>query len=94
MMEAQKLFGEALKRLRQERTMTQEDLAFRADVSVVYLRGLESGRFNPTLNILFSIGNALGVHPSEMLADIPIDAETRTKNIKRPGPEEGSRKKS
>lgn len=70
--------------------MTQEELAFRADLSVVYMRGLEGGRFNPTLNVLFDIGRALGVHPAVLLADVPLDAETHAAGRKRPGPPEGT----
>ena len=87
-------FGAALKRRRNERGMTQEDLAFGADISVVYLRGLESGRFNPTLNVLFDLGRALGVHPAEMLGEVPLEAETRTKDRKRPGPIEGTQRET
>jgi transcriptional regulator with XRE-family HTH domain len=83
-------FGSALKRLRGEREITQEELAFGADLSVVYLRGLEAGRYNPTLNVLFDIGKALDVHPVEMLREIPLDAETRDRQRKRPGPPEGT----
>lgn len=87
---AQAHFGAALRRIRSEKGLTQEELAFRADLSVVYLRGLESGRFNPTLNVLFDIGKAADVHPMELVREIPIDAETRTPGRKRPGPIEGT----
>ena len=70
--------------------MTQEELAFRADLSVAYLRGIESGRNNPTLHVLFELGKALNTHPAEILADIPLDAETHGSNRKRPGPPEGT----
>jgi transcriptional regulator with XRE-family HTH domain len=83
-------FGAALKRRRLEKRMTQEELAFRADLSVVYVRGLENGRFNPTLNVLFDIGRALDAHPSTLLADVPLDAETQAVGRKRPGPPEGT----
>jgi transcriptional regulator with XRE-family HTH domain len=83
-------FGAALRRLRNDNGLTQEELAFRADLSVVYLRGLEGGRFNPTLNVIFDLGKALSVHPSELLKEIPLDAETRDGKRKRPGPAEGT----
>lgn len=70
--------------------MTQEELAFRADLSVAYLRGLEAGRNNPTLNVLFDLGRALDTHPAELLAGIPLDTETSDSNRKRPGPPEGT----
>lgn len=87
---AQTAFGATLKRLRIQSGMTQEELAFAADLSVVYLRGLEGGRNNPTLNVLFNIGRAVGIHPSELLKDIPLEAETHGTERKRPGPPEGT----
>ena len=83
-------FGAAVRQRRIERDLTQEELAFRADLSVVYLRGIENGRNNPTLHVLFDLGKALGVHPAEMLAGIPLDAETHGGDRKRPGPPEGT----
>lgn len=59
-------------------------------LGTVYVRGLEAGRFNPTLNVLFDIGRALDVHPARLLADIPLDVETHGDARKRPGPPEGS----
>ena len=70
--------------------MTQEELAFCADLSVSYLRGLEGGRYNPTLNVLFDIGKALDLHPSELLRTVPLDADTRDQKRRRPGPTEGT----
>lgn len=83
-------FGAALKRLRIEHGLTQEELAFRADLSVVYLRGLESGRFNPTLNVLFNLGKALGIHPADILREVPLEAETHGAERRRQGPPEGT----
>jgi transcriptional regulator with XRE-family HTH domain len=82
-------FGQKLRRLRNSQGLTQEELAFRADLSVVYLRGLEGGRFNPTFNVLFDLGRGLGVHPSTLLEGIPVNAETREEDRKRPGPKAG-----
>ena len=88
---AQTEFGAALKRLRTERNVIQEDLAFRAGLSVQYLRGLEAGRYNPTLNVIFDLGKALGVHPADMVLAIPLDTETWGDKRKRPGPAEGTK---
>ena len=93
-MDAQQHFGTALRRLRTERDLTQEEVAFRADISVPYLRGLEAGRYNPTLNVIFDLGRALDIHPSAMLEGIPKGALTRDPDRKRPGPPEGTVRKS
>lgn len=93
-MNAQQHFGTALRRLRTDRDLTQEEVAFRADISVPYLRGLEAGRYNPTLNVIFDLGRALDIHPAAMLEGIPKDALTRDPDRKRPGPPEGTVRKS
>jgi transcriptional regulator with XRE-family HTH domain len=92
--DAQKHFGTALRRLRTERELTQEEVAFRADISIPYLRGLEAGRYNPTLNVIFDLGRALDIHPSAMLEGIPKNVLTRNPDRKRPGPPEGMVRKS
>lgn len=79
-------FGKKVRRLRTEHKLTQEELADRSDVSVVYLRGIEAGRSNPTLNVLFDLARGLGEPPTELIADIPTSAETRSDDRKRPGP--------
>lgn len=93
-MKAQAYFGATLRRLRTERNKSQEELAAKAGISVQYLRGLEGGRYNPTLNVLFDIGSGLGVHPADLLRDVPLDAETRNKEGKRPGPPEGAARRT
>ncbi len=90
----QQHFGTALRRLRTCRNLSQEEVAFRADISVPYLRGLEAGRYNPTLNVIFDLGRALDIHPSTLLEGIPKDALTRDPDRKRPGPPEGTVRKS
>lgn len=64
-----KIVGANVRRLRVERKLTQEQLAHDAEIDVTYLRGIEAGRRNPSVAIIGRLATALGLHPSELLAD-------------------------
>ncbi len=46
------IFGENIHRLRKEAKISQEELGFRSGYSAEYISRLESGKENPTLEIL------------------------------------------
>ena len=58
-----------VRRLREARRLTQEELAERADVSVTYVGFVERGDNVPTLTIILQIAAALEVRPSDLLRD-------------------------
>ena len=60
-MEAQKRVGVNVRRLRQERLLSQEELAHRARMHQTYLSGVETGRRNPSVAVLERIARALDV---------------------------------
>lgn len=60
------IVGRNVRRLRNSRNATQEDVAFDAGMDVLYLRMIEKGRANPSLKKLIGICNALDVHPREL----------------------------
>jgi len=62
-------FGAVLRRLREERGLTQEELAERAGVSATYVGFIERGDNVPTLTILLDLASALGISPSDLLRD-------------------------
>ncbi len=66
-------------RLRLEHGMTQEALAFKADVAVATLRRIERGRSNPKWPTLVKIANALQITPSELLAAREGVSKSRSK---------------
>ena len=66
--EAEK-FGAVVRRLREARGLTQEQLAERADVSATYVGFVERGDNVPTLTIIIQIASALGVRPFELLRE-------------------------
>ena len=60
--------GQAIKRLRTERQLTQEQLAKRAAVSQPYLSQLEAGlKREPAVRIIHRIAKALGVKIEDLL---------------------------
>jgi transcriptional regulator with XRE-family HTH domain len=66
--EAEK-FGTVVRRLREAKGMTQEELAERSDVSATYIGFVERGDNVPTLTIIIQIATALGIRPSDLLRD-------------------------
>lgn len=59
--------GRNIRRLREERELTQEQLAFEAQIDLTYLGGIERGRRNPSLLVLSRIAGALSVQPAALL---------------------------
>lgn len=60
-----------MRRLRQSAGLTQEQLAFEANIDLTYVGGIERGRRNPSLLVMVRIAEALKVDP-EMLLERPI----------------------
>lgn len=69
-----KLFGETLKRLREERRLSQENLANNwrlgdAVMTAHYISDLERGLKVPSLTTVLKLAHALPCPPAELLAD-------------------------
>lgn len=60
-------FGERIKSYRIERHYSQEEVAFRAEISTIYYGRVERGERCPTIDTLIKLSNALGVSPAELL---------------------------
>jgi transcriptional regulator with XRE-family HTH domain len=60
-MDMRKLVGRNLRRIRQLKGLTQEQLAERSGFSQQYLSGLERGERNPTIVTLYELAQTLGV---------------------------------
>jgi transcriptional regulator with XRE-family HTH domain len=63
------MFGEALKRWRVKRGMTQEALAHEAGITTSYASQLERGRKAPSLTVILKLCRALDCLPGDLLAD-------------------------
>ncbi|MBT1074412.1 helix-turn-helix domain-containing protein [Geobacter grbiciae] len=60
-------FGQVVRRMRKERHLSQETLAFNSHLDRSFISLLECGRKQPTLITIFQIARALNVSPSEII---------------------------
>jgi transcriptional regulator with XRE-family HTH domain len=56
-------------RLRRQKGLTQEELAFEAKIDLTYMGGIERGRRNPSLLVMARIAKALSVPLPKLLND-------------------------
>jgi transcriptional regulator with XRE-family HTH domain len=66
-MDLREVFATNLRRLRNARGLSQDVLAYEAEVSRGYLSQLEKGVFYASLNIVGRLAEALDVEPAELL---------------------------
>ncbi len=59
-------FGATVRGLREERGLTQAQLAEAAELSSTYLGIIERGENVPTLTVILQIAGALDLHPMEL----------------------------
>ena len=64
------MFGDVLRRAREKAGMTQEKLAFEADVDRTYISRPEKNKMSPTLDTLLRLGRALGTPASTLVARV------------------------
>ncbi len=64
----QKRLGDRVRKLRSERKLSQEELAYKAGVHRTYLGGIERGERNPSLRNIAAIAKALDVTLSELFS--------------------------
>ncbi len=58
-----------VRKYRQQRKLTQEQLAFEAEIDLTYMGGIERGKRNPSLLVMARIADALGVQLPKLLSD-------------------------
>jgi len=63
-------FGNVLRRLRQNRGLSQEDLGFESGHQRTYINLLERGTKSPYLQTIFNLSKALKIEPSEMIGQV------------------------
>jgi len=66
-MDLREVFAGNLRRLRHAKGMSQDDLAYEAEVSRSYLSQLEKGAFYASLKIVGKLADALDAEPAELL---------------------------
>jgi transcriptional regulator with XRE-family HTH domain len=63
------ILGKNVRRLRQQKGLTQEGLAFEAKLDLTYVGGIERGKRNPSLVVMARIADALSVPSPKLLSD-------------------------
>ena len=76
-MDVRKRVGVNLRRLRQDRGLSQEELAFESGLHRTYISGVERGVRNPTVLVLEEIAAALTVPAAKLLEETPRRKKSR-----------------
>ncbi len=63
------IFGRNVRRQRQQKRLTQEQLAFEAEIDLTYVGGIERGKRNPSLVVMGRIAEALSVPLTKLLTE-------------------------
>jgi len=87
-MTPEEAFGKVLRDIRQEHSLSQEELGFESGYHRTYISLLERGRKSPSLNTIFQLAAALGISPSDILRR----TEARVSRVNRR--DSGERKKT
>lgn len=66
-MDLRDVFARNLRRLRNAKGLSQDDLAYEAEVSRSYLSQLEKGKFYASLRVIERFAKTLRVEPKEFL---------------------------
>ncbi len=61
-----KLLAQRLKQLRSDKKITQEELAFRSELTLSQIARIETVKINPTVSTMFRIAKALDVNITEL----------------------------
>jgi transcriptional regulator with XRE-family HTH domain len=77
-MDLRDIFAINLRRLRNERALSQDLLAYEAEVSRSYLSQLEKGKYYASLKIIGRLAEILRVEPAELLK-LPRSTDTNSR---------------
>ena len=69
-MNLEKAFGEELRKAREQKGFSQEELGFESDHHRTYISQLERGLKSPTLKAIVKISAALGIKASDLIARV------------------------
>jgi transcriptional regulator with XRE-family HTH domain len=63
------IVGRNVRRLRQQKGLTQEELAFESKIDLTYMGGIECGKRNPSLMVMARIAQALSVPLAKLVIE-------------------------
>jgi len=66
-MEIEQAFGEVLRKIRLEKSLSQEELAHLCELDRTYISLMERGKRKPTINTIFALARGIGESPSDLI---------------------------
>lgn len=66
-MKIEQAFGKVLRKLRVEKSLSQEELAHLCELDRTYISLMERGKRKPTINTIFSLSIGLETLPSKVI---------------------------
>ncbi len=81
----EKAFGLTLRRLRQDRLLSQESLGFESGYHRTYISLLERGQKSPSLQTIFTLSKALKIKPNELIRQVESRDNEFAQNRKKDG---------
>jgi transcriptional regulator with XRE-family HTH domain len=67
MVDYKRVLAENMRRVRDELDLTQEDLAYEADIDRTYISGIERATRNPSLALIVKLAETLKTTPAALL---------------------------
>ncbi len=80
-MNVKQMIGIRIAELRNNKGLTQEQLASVMEISSKYLSSIERGKENPTLNTIIKLSESLDVNLEEIFRFLQIEDTPKRKNI-------------
>ena len=74
-MNLQQIFGETIKKIRLERKLSQETLAFEAGIDRTYISDIEKGKRNISIQVVYKLALALQISFSDLIKEIENHGE-------------------
>lgn len=65
--DAIKMFGENVRRIRMSKNISQEQLAYKAEVEFSQISRIERGKVNTSVSMIYILATALEIDPKELI---------------------------
>ncbi len=62
-------FGRAVRKRRKQLQLTQDDLGERCEMDRTYISGIERGRRNPTIQVIWLLAEGLEMSPGDLIKE-------------------------
>lgn len=66
----QSIFGDVIRDCRKKKKISQERLAADSDLQRTFISRIERGKAQPTLVTIFELSQALGIDPTDIIAEV------------------------